>query len=404
MKPTFTLQQNASYFIKKKVFIFIPILFFTTSSQILFAGNNKSGTYEKTNSATANKLPSQYHTPLTGTESLRTNLYLLNVSNNTTILADGVLTEYNDLYHDGVMLEDAYKFTNFTENLGMLRYGATLSVERRPIIVSADTVFFKLWKTTQRNYQLEFVATNLYQTGRLAVLQDSYLNTNTPLSLVGVTKVNFSVNSNPGSSNVNRFRIIYSSSITPTILPVAFASVMGYQANKKITIDWKVENEMNVNGYEVQKSVNGKDFKVVFVLTGKNAPGGRSDYSAVDEMPVNGNNFYRIKSMEKDGSYKLSQVVKVTIGNPGKGAITIYPNPVKDNMINLQLTNQQTGMYEIRLFNTNGNLVYTKRLPVTSGNISQTLSVNNKFNAGVYQLKIIKPDNTIEIQKIIFQQ
>src|SRR4051812_22448172 len=34
---------------------------------------------------------------MTGTESLRTNLYLLNISNNSTILADGVLTEYNNL-------------------------------------------------------------------------------------------------------------------------------------------------------------------------------------------------------------------------------------------------------------------------------------------------------------------
>ena len=90
--------------------------------------------------------------PFTGTESLRSNLYLLNTSNNTTILADGVLTEYNDAYHDAIMLEDAYKFTNITENLGMTRYGVTLSVERRPIIVSSDTVYFKLWKTTRVNF------------------------------------------------------------------------------------------------------------------------------------------------------------------------------------------------------------------------------------------------------------
>src|SRR6187431_1591377 len=88
--------------------------------------------------------------PRTGTESLRSNLYLLNISDNSTILADGVLTEYNSAYHDGITLEDAYKFTNITENLGMTRYGITLSVERRPIIASTDTVYFKLWKTTQR--------------------------------------------------------------------------------------------------------------------------------------------------------------------------------------------------------------------------------------------------------------
>ena len=83
------------------------------------------------------------------TETLRTNLYLLQ-PDGSTILADGVFSIYNNLYHDSVTLEDATKFTNILENLGMLRYGKTLAVERRPIVQANDTIFFRLWKTRQR--------------------------------------------------------------------------------------------------------------------------------------------------------------------------------------------------------------------------------------------------------------
>ena len=343
-------------------------------------------------------------TPLTGTESMRTNLYLLNISNNSTILADGVLTEYNNLYHDYVTLEDAYKFTNINENLGITRYSSTLAVERRPIIASADTIFFKLWKTTQRHYRLEFIPTNLFHPGMEAVLQDSYLGTTTLLSLSSPTIVDFFVNANPGSGSVNRFKIIYSANVTSSPLPVNFTNVKGYQLNNKISVEWKVESEINVTRYEVERSVTGSDFTKVNTLyvNGTNNPS--NSYAALDESPATGNNFYRIKSVDKDGSKKYSPIVKVVIGKAGTGSITIYPNPIKGSVINLQFTNQQAGIYQVRLISNNGQMVYSNRLSINSSNISQSLNTSKDLRAGIYQIEIIKPDNTIEIQKAVVQQ
>ncbi|MEO6721573.1 MAG: T9SS type A sorting domain-containing protein [Ferruginibacter sp.] len=341
--------------------------------------------------------------PLTGTESMRTNLYLLNISDNSTILADGVLTEYNTLYHDYVTLEDAYKFTNIKENLGITRYTSTLAVERRPIIASADTIFFKLWKTTQRHYQFEFVPTNLFHPGMDAILQDSYLGTSTVLSLVNTTKVNFFVNSNAASGAVDRFKIIYSTNSTTTPLPVTFTNIKGYQVNNKISIEWKVETEINIARYEVERSLTGSDFSKVNTIYVTGINNASNSYTSLDESPATGNNFYRIKSIDKDGSKKYSLIVKVVTGKTGTGSITIYPNPIKGSIINLQFTNQLTGIYQVRLINNNGQMVYSNRLSINSSNISQSLNTNKELRSGIYQIEIIKPDNTIEIQKAIVQ-
>ncbi len=342
--------------------------------------------------------------PLSATESLRTNLYLLNTSNNSTILADGVYTEYNDLYHDSVMLEDAYKFTNINENLGISRYGSTLAVERRPIIVTSDTLFFKLWKTTQRFYQFEFVPINLAHPGMEAVLQDSYLGTSQSLSLTTTTKVNFSINANAASSSANRFRIVYSTNVSSAPLPVTFTALSGSQLNNKILINYKVENEINIVNYEVEHSLNGQAFNKLVdvpVIAGRDIT---KSYSYIDETPGNGNNFYRVASIDKDGSKKYSQIIKVTIGKTGMGAITIYPNPVKGNMINLQFTNELTGDYKVRLINSNGQAVYSGKFTINSVNISQTLITNQQLQTGIYQLEIIKPNSTIEVKRAIVQQ
>jgi len=342
------------------------------------------------------------NSPLAGKESIRTTLYLLN-ANNTTVLADGVYTEYNDLYHDSVLLEDAYKFTNINENLGIVRYGAVLSVERRPIITKSDTLFFKLWKTTKRNYQFEFTTTNLDHPGMQAVLQDSYLGTSLALTLNGITKLNFVVNTDAASANVNRFKIVYVTNIAAAVLPVTFASVKGFEINKKIAIEWKVENEINIKKYEVERSSNGLDFNMLSSITVSGFKNDHNSYSWIDNQRLSGNSFYRIKSVDMDGTIKFSVIVKFTTGATGQGTITIYPNPIQGNIINLQFTSQTTGLYQLRLINNNGQVVYAGILPVNSPNSSQTIMTNTKLSCGIYQLEIKAPDNVVQIKRAIVQ-
>jgi len=385
------------------LFIALLITFFLINSLSLFAKDVNHHSIIAPKNLKDNRLSDIRTSPLTGPESIRTNLYLLN-ANNTTILADGVLTEYNNLYHDSVYLEDAYKFTNINENLGLARYGSVLAVERRPIITNNDTLYFKLWKTTRRNYQLEFITINLNHPGMQAFLEDAYLGTSTSLTLTGTTKVNFSVNANAASANVNRFRIIYKATSAFSTLPVTFTSVRGSQLNTKISVDWKVENEINIEKYEVERSANGTTFSSIYSIARKGVNTPYNRYSWIDDSPLSGNNFYRIKSVDLDGANKFSLVIKVATGKAGNGTITIYPNPIKGNMVNLQFTNQPPGIYQVRLINNNGQVMYSGKLPVNNANISQTLFTNKNLAAGIYQLEIKTPDNTVNIQKAIVQE
>lgn len=344
-----------------------------------------------------------FGTPTTGTESMRVNLYLLNTQNNSTILADGVLAEYNHLYNDSVTLEDAYKLTNIRENLGLSRYTSTLAVERRPIISLDDTLYFKLWKTTQRHYQLEFIAINLYRPGMQAFLQDSYLGTNTTLSLTGTTKINFSINANKLSSDIRRFKLIYKTIIAQSPLPVTFTNIQAQQVNNKVSIDWKVENEINIARYEVERSGYGSDFKLLNSLGVIGVNNSFNSYKSLDHSPVAGNNFYRIKSVDKDGVEKYSTTVKVVANKTEKGTISIFPNPITGNKINLQFTDQQPGVYQVRLYNNNGQMVYSTKLTVNSNHISQSIYPSQGLRGGIYQLEIVKPDNTTTNMKAMMQ-
>ena len=86
--------------------------------------------------------------------------------------------------------------------------------------------------------------------------------------------------------------------------------------------------------------------------------------------------------------------MKVFIGK-GKQAISIYPNPVTNGTINLQLTNQPAGEYGIRLLNKMGQVMISKQINHDEGSSTETIQLNKYAAHGIYQLEVTKPDGSI---------
>ena len=155
-------------------------------------------------------------------------------------------------------------------------------------------------------------------------------------------------------------------------------------------MEWRVENESNLKQYDVEKSVDGNHYATANTVTANNAA--LSNYNWLDVNPSKGYNYYRIKSVDINGKMEYSKVVKVFIGTT-KQAITVYPNPVKDGIIHLQLLNQPSGIYEARLFNNAGQVISSKQIPHTEGSSTETLLINKAVVHGIYQLEITQPGN-----------
>jgi hypothetical protein len=160
---------------------------------------------------------------------------------------------------------------------------------------------------------------------------------------------------------------------------------------------------LNIEKYEVERSSNGTDFINVNSIAASGINSVRNSYSWIDNNPLNGNSFYRIKSIDRDGSKKTSNIMKVAAAKMHDASITIYPNPIQGNLINLQFKNQLAGTYYLRLINNNGQVVYSGSLLINSSNISQTVITNRQLAYGIYQLEIKAPDNMVQLKKAIVQ-
>jgi len=337
--------------------------------------------------------------PSIPTPQIRANLLGIN-ADNSTYMADGLLINYDDNYSNNVDDLDAIKQTNTSENLSVKESGKLLVVERRHTITDKDTIFLNLTGVSVRNYRFEFMADQLYNPGLTAFLLDNYLHTSTPLYIDGTTDADFAVTSATGSSAANRFMIVFSQLGT---LPVTFTSVKAYSQDKNINVQWTVENEMNMKQYETEKSTDGNQFTNLAVTAAKANGGHSANYLVTDTHPVQGYNYYRIKSVDINGKTAYSNIVKVMIGaGNDKQEISVYPNPVVNGIIHLQLNNQPEGNYGIRLLNKSGQTILQKQIQHTGGNGTETISLDKYLPRGMYQLEVTKPDGTKSNINVIY--
>jgi hypothetical protein len=314
-------------------------------------------------------------------------------ADNTLLLADGVRVQYKAGADTGLTSADITKMSNFSENLSIARNGKNLVIEQRPTISNRDTIFLSVWNAGVGNHQFNITPTN-FSPGLECYLQDLYLNTSLPIDLSVSTDHNFSITPDVASQNENRFRIVFRESST---LPVNFTAIKAYPKNgNNIQVEWNVANETAISNYDVEKSTDGRNFSKAGTVTAT----GATSYNWLDVNPVLANNYYRVKSVGVNGDIKYTSVVNVKLGKSG-AAVSVYPNPVKDNAISVQFSNLAKGSYTVTLYNAAGQVMATKLVQHNGGSATEQMALPT-LSKGLYQLEV-KGNETKSSQTIMIQ-
>ncbi|MCW3106344.1 MAG: C-terminal target protein [Segetibacter sp.] len=341
---------------------------------VLTAGPNPSITFKETDKSSVQKAV------------FRTTGSLYNVSVQLLLpsaeVADATAVYYSDNYSSSIGPEDSYKFTNPDENIAILRDGKTLSLEGRKPVIGSDSVPLQIWQLTQNSYTLK-ITLNKFTSDIQGSLEDKYLHTTTPL-IYGETLVPFTITSDKASVSPDRFKIMFT---TSAALPVKLTGIKAYEKNKGVQIDWRAESESNMDMYEVERSADAQSFETITSAKAKNDPAISTAYNAFDENPNAGDNYYRIKSIDKSGDVKYSEVVRVVIANK-KNAISVCNNPVVGSSVKLLFDNVEKGNYVVNLTNASGEKVYAGKISYAGGTSYQSVNLQSHVAAGFYQLHV----------------
>ena len=191
----------------------------------------------------------------------------------------------------------------------------------------------------------------------------------------GVTTCNASdalscTNSNdPGNDFTN-------ASLTITApLPVKLSEFKSRSIDcKGVQLNWITESEINSKGFNVERSLDGKEFeKVAFISSNQNSSVVR-EYSYEDvNFKTNGTYYYRLVELDLDGTFKISETISHVYNCFDVTDFSIYPNPTSDKL-NLNFNGIKGQVIVMDLLDVQGKLV--RKVTVDTGN-PQELSVKD---------------------------
>ena len=115
-----------------------------------------------------------------------------------------------------------------------------------------------------------------------------------------------------------------------TVVSVGLLNFTAAPVNKTVRLDWQTTAELNSNYFEVQTSIDGIKWNKIGTVSAAGTSTSERDYSLIHTNPINGLNYYRLKQVDLDGSFKYSVIRTVKFGN--KTDIYIMPNPTTDNV------------------------------------------------------------------------
>ncbi|MDQ6479001.1 T9SS type A sorting domain-containing protein [Dyadobacter sp. LHD-138] len=207
----------------------------------------------------------------------------------------------------------------------------------------------------------------------------------TPISAIA------NVQPNPAAVTQNQPTSDDQSSIE-TPLPVTLTSFTAAKEGQTALLKWATTMETNSDRFEIQRSQNGKQWGMIGTKKSNGESSSLKSYNFTDSEPLDGENLYRLKMIDRDGTFAYSRIESLTF----EGLTTsFYPNPVADKLVISAADFSK--VKNVQIYDASGKTVYK-----SSATPSAEINVQS-LSAGLYVVQMVRKNGTVVTQKIIKQ-
>ena len=195
------------------------------------------------------------------------------------------------------------------------------------------------------------------------------------------------------AGNVNRDNLTVDAGMYEgsTPLPVTLISFNADKENETVQLQWVTSAETNSESFDIENSVTGKTWQKLDNVVAAGESSTKTTYSYVDKNPSNGENLYRLKMIDKDGTFAYSSIRSVTIETGNQ--VTIYPNPVSERI--LFKINDWSKIGKVQLLDLNGRAVYQSTKALVDG-----IDVKN-LPSGLYAVSLTGTNGSTNSYKVL---
>ncbi len=165
-------------------------------------------------------------------------------------------------------------------------------------------------------------------------------------------------------------------------LPIELIYFEATKSNERTNLSWATASEENFDYFEIQRAVGSTEFESIGEIpgTGKDSYEIR-EYAFLDEKPMNGLNYYRLKSIDLDGTFEYSPIQSLKFDFDSR--FEVYPNPSNGYEINM-LIDDFDKMEAFGVYDNKGFLIHKGQI---TGHDDTYILRNLK--SGLYLIKLI---------------
>ena len=175
-------------------------------------------------------------------------------------------------------------------------------------------------------------------------------------------------------------------------LPISLVDFTATKQFKVVGLNWQTSTEQNSSYFDVEFSEDGTSFRSIGRVSAAGNSNTAKNYSLIHTTPVNGTNYYRLKMVDVDGSFKYSAVRTVKFSAPT--SIKIMPNPTIDRVY---ITSNEGGVLQsVGVYSLDGKLLQQ----VTNFTLGKSIDLSN-YTPSIYILRLIDKDGTVEVIRVV---
>jgi fibronectin-binding autotransporter adhesin len=172
-------------------------------------------------------------------------------------------------------------------------------------------------------------------------------------------------------------------------LPIELLDFNAVLRGSAVDLNWSTASEVNNDFFTIERSADLEKFEEVRIVKGQGTKRTKTSYSSVDENPLSGRSYYRLRQTDLDGHYTFSDL-KLIDNVTTNARLSIYPNPVMDSKFILEARNfRPSEGVVVSVVNLQGVTVFEALYNVDeSGNMKRSVELGPVSN-GLYAVIII---------------
>jgi len=203
-------------------------------------------------------------------------------------------------------------------------------------------------------------------------------------------------NSVQGASSIPSEFLTWLQGVPGSPLPIKLLYFKVSAVNETgIALEWATSMEKDFSHFEVQRASSDLNFSVIGIVEGRGSLQAKTVYSLLDNSPVSGKNYYRLKAVDVDGSSEYFTVIVAEWS--GSLGLSLYPNPAVNKSFSINIGDEFDQPVNLVVYEARGIAIYSASLDVKT----KVVELPSDTAPGVYLVRIGSPAKNKVVRLVV---